>query len=168
MIILDDFLEDADAAVQDAIAAGFRDVSYKDGAVYPDVSPGADEDLRRYVVAGIQGLVGFDIDVQEFFYRRSKKNVEAPHWAHTDGDISQFVALIYLTDPPADVEAGLKKIRTSLKDIPEKERISLIKEAQKLINETEDNSNGKAEEKNRVETEQEASVSDTGSANSGS
>jgi GNAT superfamily N-acetyltransferase len=106
MIIIDDFLTDADAAIADAHEAGFRDAEYWDGAVYPDVSPGASTELRSSVVAGIQQLTGFEIKVKEFFYRRSKKGCKAPHWAHSDGEVSQYVALIYLTDPPDDVDAG--------------------------------------------------------------
>jgi GNAT superfamily N-acetyltransferase len=106
MIILDEFLTDPDAASKDASDSGFRDYEYEDGVVYPDIAPGVDTQLRKEVIAKIQDICDFEIDIKEYFYRRSKKDVESPHWAHTDADVSEYVAIIYLTDPPPGVNAG--------------------------------------------------------------
>lgn len=106
MIVYDEFLGDPDAAIADAHGSGFRDVEYSDGVTYPDLSPGEDEEIRRAVISGIQQLCGFDIDVNEYFYRSRRKGVGVPHWAHVDCEISEYTAVLYLADPDEGVKAG--------------------------------------------------------------
>jgi GNAT superfamily N-acetyltransferase len=104
--VFDNILNDPEGAISDAFESGFNDVEYDDGIVYPDICTGVSDSLRLEVVAKIQAACRFEINVKEFFFRRSKKSVKAPHWAHVDTAISSHVAIIYLSDPPDGVRAG--------------------------------------------------------------
>lgn len=74
-----------------------RDEKYKDGVTYPNIAR-LPESVVAEIYENLQTIVGPAFTPVLSFARYSFKDGNPPHWAHSDRNIAQFLALIYLND----------------------------------------------------------------------
>lgn len=95
-MIFEDFFNNPHQTKRLIDSGDMRDEVYADGVIYPNIIrlplPVEDE---AYLNLSI--LLGPIVPVLSFA-RYSFSNVKPPHWAHSDREIAQYVALIYLND----------------------------------------------------------------------
>lgn len=101
-----------DAAVRDpwslrhhATGLSYRGEIGPDGVTYPNISTAVPDETRAEVAALLAEAIGHPIDVTLTFFRLSLGDTVAPHWAHTDRVISDYLALLYLSFP-SDCRGG--------------------------------------------------------------
>lgn len=113
-MIFDDFFSDPAGVRADIDAADMADIKYQhDGVVYPNIVllPAS---VREEVVRGLERVFG-PIAVELAFARYSFKDTKPPHWAHSDREIADFLALIYLSQ--GDEAAGTACVRHKIHKI---------------------------------------------------
>lgn len=96
-LIFDGALFHPDQHRAHAVTRDFRGEVGPDGVTYPNIS--GDVMDRGEVEWALSYAMGGPVDVKLQFYRLSLADTVAPHWAHTDQIISDYLALIYLTRP---------------------------------------------------------------------
>jgi len=101
-MIFDDFFEDPIKIKALINSAPMEDIKYADGVTYPNIVrlPLA---IENEVTQNLKQIFG-PITVEICFARYSFEDVIPPHWAHSDHEIAQYIALVYLSD--GDLEAG--------------------------------------------------------------
>lgn len=95
-MIFDEFFADPKRAKALINQQELKDVRYTDGVVYPNIAILPDSvtaEIRR----NLESICGPIKEVVSFA-RYSFAETKPPHWAHSDGDIAQFLALIYLNE----------------------------------------------------------------------
>ena len=96
IFVFDDVLPDPHAYRQAALAREFRTVDV--GAQFHGIALGADETLPAIVTAHCPALVP-----QLSFFRHRPAGQAEPNFIHTDCDMGEWTAILYLTlDPPPD------------------------------------------------------------------
>ena len=97
-MIFDDFFKDPVKTKALVDQQEMKDVKYDlDGVVYPAVAR-LPESVEIEIQNNMRQIVGPRFDPVLAFARYSFKDVKPPHWAHSDNNISQFLALIYLNE----------------------------------------------------------------------
>jgi hypothetical protein len=96
-MIVDDFFTDPRSARVSINGQDMRDEVYKDGVTYPNIAR-----LPRHILKeaeeNLKSLFGPTVQLVLSFARYSFKHTKPPHWAHSDRDIAQFLALIYMNE----------------------------------------------------------------------
>ena len=95
-MIFDDFFEDPMLVRGKILERGHRDVPYRDGVTYPNVSE-LPYDVENEALANLEKIFG-PITMKLAFARYSFADTEPPHWAHSDREIAQYLALIYMSE----------------------------------------------------------------------
>lgn len=106
-MVFDDFFEDPRRARMLINRQELKDVKYTDGVVYPNIAL-LPESVAHEIRQKLQSIVGPIREVISFA-RYSFKETSPPHWAHSDGNIAQYLALIYLSE--GDDAAGTACLR---------------------------------------------------------
>lgn len=96
-IIVDDFFDDPKRAKALINMQEMKDVQYSDGVTYPNIALLPDSvaaeigtKLRQICGPGVQEVISFA--------RYSFAESNPPHWAHSDGNIAEYLALIYMNE----------------------------------------------------------------------
>lgn len=118
-MIFDEFFADPKRAKALINRQEIQDIKYSDGVVYPNIALLPDSVLEE-AVSNIESICG-PVKVAVSFARYSFTETKPPHWAHSDGDIAQFLALIYLNENRDDagtvclrhIELGMEAHPTS-------------------------------------------------------
>lgn len=95
-MIFDNFFEDPIRAKALINRAEVKDVKYEDGVVYPNIAM-LPESVHREIIENLERVFG-PIKEKISFARYSFADTNPPHWAHSDREIAQFLALIYLSE----------------------------------------------------------------------
>lgn len=101
-MIVDEFFSDPHYTRQLINSVEMRDEKYDDGVTYPNIARLPDA-VENEILRNMKFVVGHGFSPVLQFARYSFKGVTPPHWAHSDRNISQYLALIYLND---NKEAG--------------------------------------------------------------
>lgn len=96
-MIFDDFFEDPKRAKALINMEEMRDIKYDDGVVYPHIAM-LPQSVAEEMRANMQKIFGLGYQEVLSFARYSFAESNPPHWAHSDGNIAQFLALIYLNE----------------------------------------------------------------------
>lgn len=96
-LILDGALWRPDLVRAHALGLDYRGEIGPDGVEYPNISAAVPRDLAGELEYVLGHASGGSVDVKLSFFRLSLADTAAPHWAHTDAIISEYLALIYLT-----------------------------------------------------------------------
>lgn len=104
-MIIDEFLADPNRARALINQMEMRDEKYADGVTYPNIAM-LPESVSREIHQNMEMLVGPMFSPVLEFARYSFADVQPPHWAHSDRNIAQFLALIYLTTDRAAEKYG--------------------------------------------------------------
>lgn len=133
-MIVDDFFKDPRKVRSTLDQIEMKDYQFDmDGVTYPNIIrlPKA---IENEIHENLISLFGPSFREVLSFGRYSFETTKPPHWAHSDRNIAQFLALIYLT-PGLEAEqfgtATLTHVKTGLSKHPanEKERKILLSEA---------------------------------------
>lgn len=95
-MIFDNFFDDPKRAKALISTVEIEDVKYSDGVVYPNIAR-LPQSVNDEIVENLERVFGPIIPVISFA-RYSFENTKPPHWAHSDREISQFLALIYMSE----------------------------------------------------------------------
>ena len=96
-MVFENFFEDPIKTKELIDAEPMGNVKYEhDGVVYPNIAL-LPERVWQETLTNLQKIFG-PIMVKTFFARYSFENVKPPHWAHSDREISEYLAIIYLSD----------------------------------------------------------------------
>lgn len=96
-MIFDDFFKEPKRARALIGMMEMRDEKYLDGVVYPNIAR-LPESVLAEIYENLQTIVGPGFTPVLSFARYSFKDGSPPHWAHSDRNIAQFLALIYLNE----------------------------------------------------------------------
>lgn len=113
-MIFDDFFKDPLKVREDVMKQEATDRTYMDGVTYPHIAL-LPVDVLAEVYENLSFIVGPKFDTKLAFARYSFEGITPPHWAHSDREISQFLALIYLTEGLAE-KYGTLLLRHTLLD----------------------------------------------------
>jgi hypothetical protein len=87
-----------------------QDETYEDGVTYPNIAH-LPLSVKDEIQKNMKQLVGPGFKEVLSFARYSFKDVVPPHWAHSDRNIAQFLALIYLNDDKESERFGTVCLR---------------------------------------------------------
>lgn len=110
-----------------------EDIKHSDGVVYPNIARlpfTVEDELKR----NLENIFGPITPVLSFA-RYSFETQIPPHWAHSDREISEFIALIYLSEGPSPSGTfALRHQELGFETHPTKEedRNALIEDSNKL------------------------------------
>jgi hypothetical protein len=97
--VFDDFLRDPEACRVAALAGDFRSYDFpdagKDGVTFHGIAVPTPPDLEDALVAKFSALTP-----TLSFFRRSPAGQIEPHFIHTDADMGEWTALLYLNPKP--------------------------------------------------------------------
>jgi hypothetical protein len=96
-LVFDGALPSAVDLRQHALGLDYRGEIGPDGVEYPNISGDVSLAARGDLEYALTRALGEAIDVKLCFFRLSLADTVAPHWAHTDTIISDYLALLYLT-----------------------------------------------------------------------
>lgn len=96
-MIFDDFFDDPMRAKALINMQPMRDVKYSDGVIYPNIAELPDS-VAEEIRGKLKMIFGPGIREVISFARYSFQKDVPPHWAHSDMNIAQFLALIYLNE----------------------------------------------------------------------
>tara|TARA_R110002096_G_scaffold57029_1_gene144984 strand:+ start:287 stop:859 length:573 start_codon:yes stop_codon:yes gene_type:complete len=85
-------------------------VNPADDVFYPGVSDDIPPYVEKCVNAAITKAAGFEVDIKCQFLRLSVDGVKAPHQAHNDKLMSEYLCIHYL-NRPADCQGGTSFVR---------------------------------------------------------
>lgn len=100
-MIFDDFFEAPKRVRMLINQMEMRDEKYLDGVTYPNISR-LPESVVEEIDRNMRTIVGPAFTPVLSFARYSPKGGNPPHWAHSDRNIAQFLALIYLNEGEAE------------------------------------------------------------------
>ena len=106
-MIFDEFFEDPMLTRGLILDRGHRDVTYRDGVTYPNVSE-LPMSVETEALASLEKIFG-PVTMKLAFARYSFASTKPPHWAHSDREIAQYLALIYMSED--DGEFGTAVVR---------------------------------------------------------
>lgn len=98
-MVFDDFFDDPIRAKALIDMEEMTDELYSDGVVYPNIIRLPDS-VRDEIGQKMQFAVGPGFREVLSFGRYSFIHTNPPHWAHSDYNIAQYLALIYLSHAP--------------------------------------------------------------------
>lgn len=98
-MIFDEFFEDPRRAKALINMQDMEDVKYDDGVTYPNIAHLPDS-VAAEIKKNMHQIVGPAFTPVLSFARYTFEDTKPPHWAHSDGNIARFLALIYLNDGP--------------------------------------------------------------------
>jgi hypothetical protein len=115
-MVVDDFFENP-KKVRDLLdMVEMKDYKFSDGVTYPNIIR-LPKEVENEIGENMRKLFGHSFNHKLSFGRYSFENTKPPHWAHSDRNIAQFLALIYMT-PGIDAEkfgtATLTHIETGM------------------------------------------------------
>lgn len=94
-MIFDDFFADPVRVREIIHAAEMKDIEYSDGVTYPNITL-LPEEVEKETIQNLESVFG-PITPVISFARYSFAGGKPPHWAHSDREIAEFLALIYLS-----------------------------------------------------------------------
>lgn len=100
-LIYDDFFDEPKRARALIHAAEMRDRKYVDGVTYPNIAL-LPESVEFEIEEKLRRIFGPLFKKVISFARYSLADVTPPHWAHSDFNIAQFLAMIYLNEGRED------------------------------------------------------------------
>lgn len=109
-MVFDDFFKDPNETKKQINAAPMADEKYKDGVTYPNITR-LPADVVAEIATNMKTLVGPAFTPVLSFARYSFKDTNPPHWAHSDREIAQFLALIYMNPDPEAEKSGTVCLR---------------------------------------------------------
>jgi hypothetical protein len=109
-MIFDDFFEDPKRAKALINMQAMKDVEYSDGVVYPNIAM-LPESVAEEIHSKLKKIFGPGVQEVLSFARYSFAKSMPPHWAHSDRNIAQFLALIYLNEDKDREYAGTSCLR---------------------------------------------------------
>ena len=95
-MIFDEFFDDPMAVKRSIDAEPINDIKYQDGVVYPNIAM-LPAKVENEILAKLRTVFG-PITPKLMFARYSFEHTNPPHWAHSDREIAEFLALIYLSE----------------------------------------------------------------------
>lgn len=97
-MIVDNFLHNFHELVEYAKTAEFKDeTNYVDNVVYPLICSEIPEKIKREVAVKLGGFFKTPKN-PIMFMRRSPKDVECPHKAHSDNSMGKYSLMLYMSD----------------------------------------------------------------------
>ena len=97
MRVFDDFLPDPEAYRARALASEFRTFEFEGGVTFHGIATPTPPDVPAIIAKKFP-----DLAPTLSFFRRSPVGQIEPHWIHTDVDMGDWTALVYLNpEPPA-------------------------------------------------------------------
>jgi hypothetical protein len=118
LFIADQALEDPWALRDHAVTREYGGEVGPDGVLYPNISTDVPAGVLGEVATLLSFAVGGPVDVKLAFLRLSLADTLAPHWAHTDAIISDYLALLYLTLPGARGGTAIVEHRNGMRKHP--------------------------------------------------
>lgn len=120
-IIVDDFFDEPLRARALINAQEMKDVQYKDGVTYPNIALLPDS-VAEEIQTKLRQIVGPGFQEVISFARYSFHDSNPPHWAHSDGNIAEYLALIYMNgDNERAGTACLRHVELGMEEHPETE-----------------------------------------------
>lgn len=107
-MIFDDFFSDPRRAKALINRQEMKSIKYMDGVTYPNIAILPDS-VADEVKSNLTKVFGPGFTEVLSFARYSFHETKPPHWAHSDFNIAQFLALIYLNE--GDEKAGTACLR---------------------------------------------------------
>lgn len=96
-MIFDDFFKDPRRAKALINMQEMKDIPYVDGVTYPNIAQ-LPPSVHQEMCDNLRTVVGPAFKEVISFARYSFESTHPPHWAHSDHEIAQFLALIYLNE----------------------------------------------------------------------
>lgn len=133
-MIFDDFFENPEEVKRMIDAAPMKDIKFGlDGVTYPNITE-LPHPVFMNARDNLEQIFG-PITPKVWFARYSFENSKPPHWAHSDREISQYLALVYLSEgPPPSGTFALRHQALGFETHPTKEdeRKALIEDSNNL------------------------------------
>lgn len=113
-LIFDDFFKDPNEAKRLCSDMPIMDYPASDGVVYPGIID-LPKKVRKEIDENFKTIYGPMYDPQLVFGRYSMEDMDPPNWAHSDGNMAQFLGLIYLFGAPLGNKYGTYMLRHIVK-----------------------------------------------------
>lgn len=117
--VFDDFFDDPDKVRKMIEAEPMGDEIAPDGVVYPGIVKIPAElsiEIKERLCSALKKDYE-DIDAKMMFARYSFSDMQPPHWAHSDKEMADFVALIYLSPKADEMKDGTLLLRHKVYDL---------------------------------------------------
>lgn len=126
--VFEDFLIDPQAYRDSITTSKMGEHMGSDGVMYPGIVE-LSEDMQYDLGLHFKRIYGLRFKKKLMFARHSYEKMHPPHWAHSDLNMAQYVALIYLSpvDYPWDGTYCVKHKATGMETHPEnQEQIDIL------------------------------------------
>jgi hypothetical protein len=102
LIVLDNVLIDPSGYVRDALSYGFEEVFDSD-KVFKGIQPRSDDEFQHF----IENYLSFKYETVYNFIRQSPEKQDEPNFVHTDENMGDLLALLYLNESHPDTDGTI-------------------------------------------------------------